>query len=43
MDIVYLINATDSMGFEIYAAKENVIKIFEELTKNYKDYNFVFV
>jgi len=42
VDIVYLIDATGSMGAEITAAKENVIKIFEELTKNYKDYNYNF-
>ena len=42
MDIVYLIDATGSMGAEIKAAKENVIKIFNKLKKNYKDYNFRF-
>ena len=42
VDIVYLIDATGSMSAEINAAKENVINIFEELTKNYKDYNFQF-
>ena len=30
------------MSSEITAAKENVINIFDELTKNYKDYNFRF-
>ena len=30
------------MGAEINAAKENVIKIFDTLTKKYKDYNFRF-
>ena len=30
------------MSAEINVAKENVINIFEELTKNYKDYNFQF-
>ena len=42
VDIVYLIDATGSMGAEIKAAKENVIKIFNNLKKNYKDYNFRF-
>ena len=42
VDIVYLIDATGSMGAEIKAAKENVIKIFNKLKKNYKDYNFRF-
>ena len=30
------------MGDEINAAKENIIKIFENLTKKYKDYNYHF-
>ena len=30
------------MGHEIIAAKDNVIKIFEELKNNYKDYKFRF-
>ena len=34
IDIVYLIDGTGSMKAEIKAAKENVIKIFDELTKN---------
>ena len=42
VDIVYLIDATGSMGFEINAAKENVIDIFQQLKKNYKDYEFRF-
>ena len=42
VDIVYLIDATGSMGAEIKAAKENVIDIFNKLKKNYKDYNFRF-
>ena len=42
VDIVYLIDGTGSMRPEITAAKENVIKIFNQLTKNYKDYNFRF-
>jgi hypothetical protein len=33
VDIVYLIDATGSMGPEITAARENVIEIFKELTK----------
>ena len=42
VDIVYLIDATGSMDYEINAAKENVISIFENLNKNYKDYDFRF-
>ena len=42
VDIVYLIDATASMGSEIKAAKDNVIKIFEELKKEYKDFNYNF-
>ena len=42
VDIVYLIDATGSMGREIIAAKENVIEIFEKLTESNKDYNFRF-
>ena len=42
VDIVYLIDATGSMGYEINAAREYVIQIFEELTNKYKDYNFHF-
>ena len=42
VDIVYLIDATGSMGFEINAAKENVVEIFGQLKKNYKDYDFRF-
>jgi len=42
VDIVYLIDATGSMSAEINAAQENVIKIFDELTKKYKDFNFQF-
>ena len=42
VDIVYLIDGTGSMSGEITAAKVNVIKIFENLTKNYKEYNFQF-
>ena len=37
VDICYLIDATGSMGREIKAANEYVIKIFEELTTKYKD------
>ena len=37
VDICYLIDATASMGREINASKEYVIKIFEELTNKYKD------
>ena len=37
VDICYLIDATGSMGREINAANEYVIKIFEELTTKYKD------
>ena len=42
VDIVYLIDATGSMGAEIKAAKDNVVDIFDSLTKKYKDYNFRF-
>ena len=42
VDIVYLIDGTGSMGSEINAARDYVIKIFEELTTKYKDYNFHF-
>ena len=42
VDIVFLIDATGSMGGEIAAAKDNVLKIFEELTKKYKDYKYSF-
>ena len=42
VDIVYLIDATGSMGHEIRAAKENVIKIFDKLTESNKGYNFRF-
>ena len=42
VDIVYVIDATGSMGHEIKGAKEYVIRIFQELTEKYKDYNFQF-
>jgi len=43
IDICYLIDATGSMGREIKASNEYVIKIFEELTNKYKDeFNFQF-
>ena len=42
VDIVYLIDATGSMGKEINAAKEYVIQIFKELKEKYVDYNFLF-
>ena len=42
LDIVYIKDATYSMNYEIKAAKDNVIGIFNQLTKNYKDYNFRF-
>jgi len=42
VDIVYLIDGTGSMGREINAARDYVIKIYEELTTKYKDYNFNF-
>ena len=42
VDIVYLIDATGSMGYEINAAKEYCIHIFKELKNKYDDYNFLF-
>ena len=42
VDIVYLIDATGSMGHEIFAAKENVTEIFKKLTESNKGYNFHF-
>ena len=42
VDITYLIDATGSMGREIKAANDYVIQIFDELRKNYKDFNFRF-
>ena len=42
VDIVYLIDATGSMGHEIIAAKENVVQIFKKLTESNKGYNFRF-
>jgi len=42
VDIVYLIDATGSMNYEIKAARENVILVLNELQKNYKDYDFQF-
>ena len=42
VDIVYLIDATGSMGYEIKAVKEYVIQIFKKLTEKYKDYNIQF-
>lgn len=41
-DIIYLIDATGSMGAEIIAAKEQVINILDELKKKYPDYSFNF-
>ena len=42
VDICYLIDATASMGREIKAANDYVIQIFEELSKNYIEFNFQF-
>ena len=42
VDIIYLIDATGSMGGEIKAANDYVMNIFEELKKKYKDYDFNF-
>jgi hypothetical protein len=42
VDIVYVIDATGSIGYEIKAVKEYVIQIFKELTEKYKDYNIQF-
>ena len=41
-DISFVIDGTGSMGREIRAAKDYVIKIFKELTEKYKEYNFKF-
>ena len=42
VDILYLIDATASMGNEIKAANAHVIKIFNKLKEKYKDYKFQF-
>ena len=42
VDICYLIDATGSMGREIKAANDYVIQIYNELSKNYSDFNFQF-
>jgi energy-coupling factor transporter ATP-binding protein EcfA2 len=42
VDIVYLIDATGSMSYEINAATENVVLVLNELKKSYKDYDFQF-
>ena len=42
VDILYLVDATGSMGNEINAAKTHVINIFEEMKKKYKEYKFRF-
>ena len=42
VDIVYLIDGTNSMGKEIDAAKQKVEKIFEELKTKFKDLNLSF-
>ena len=42
VDIVYLIDATGSMGGEIKAANDYVMKIFNELKEKYKFYDFNF-
>ena len=42
VDIVYVIDATGSMGYEINAVKKYVFKIFNELKEKYKENNFQF-
>ena len=42
VDIVYLMDATGSMGKEIDAAKEKVKNILDELNKKFKDLNLSF-
>ena len=42
VDIAYLIDGTGSMGYEINAATKHVIRIFQDLKKTYKDYDFRF-
>ena len=42
VDIVYIIDATGSMSYEIKAAKEHVFKIYNELKENYEENDFQF-
>ena len=42
VDIIYLIDATGSMGREIKAAKEQVINILNELKEKYPEFSFNF-
>ena len=42
MDIVYLIDDTDSLGGEINAAKDQVIIILKELQSKHLESNFNF-
>ena len=42
VDIVFVIDATGSMGREIYAAKNYIFKIFEDLKGKYKENKFQF-
>ena len=42
MDIVYVIDATGSMGYEIDAAKKHVFTIFKELQNKNRENNFQF-
>ena len=42
VDILYLIDATESMGYEIKAINDNFIKVIDKLTKKYKDIDFRF-
>ena len=42
VDILYLIDATGSMGDEINAANAHVIHIFEKMKTKYKEYKFRF-
>ena len=42
VDILYLVDATGSMGKEIKAVNDYIIYIFDEMKKKYKEYKFRF-